>query len=377
MRKLLTAALMLVAATALAQDPLAQTVVLKLPGMEQAEVRKDIVYDGTRKLDLYRPPKVAGALPVVLFINGVGAPNFKEWGQYTSWPRLVASKGLAAISYQTEGDSAAQTDALLRYVREHAAELKIDAKRIAIWACSANGRVGTALVANQPADAFRAAVFYYALMETAPKHAELPVLLARAGLENPSLNRTIDRWAAQAVAMEAPVTLLTYPQGRHGFELVDDTDESRRIVQHTLEFLKHHLTATPSRVAKQPTPVEVDRMMQTDGVAKTIAWLHALHRRDPGAFVVHENYLNSTGYILLGEGKQADAVAVLELVTVLYPESANAHDSLGDAYEAAGEAAKAIVASERALELLDKTPPFRREAIRASAEAKLKRLRKM
>ena len=377
MRKLMFAALTLAATAALAQtDPLAQTVVLKLPGMESVDVRKDVVYDGTHKLDLYRPKNDASALPVVIFINGVGAPNFKEWGQYTSWPRLVAAKGLAAISYQTEGDSAGQTDALLRYVLEHAAELKIDPKRVAIWACSANGRVGTALIANQPADAFRAAVFYYALMETAPKHADLPVLIARAGLENPSLNRTIDRWAAQAVAMEAPVTLLTYPQGRHGFELVDDTDESRRIVRHTLEFLKHHLTSAPSKSAKQATPAEVERRMQTDGIAKTLAYLRELKKSQPDAFVVQENYLNSSGYILLGDKKKVEAVAFLELAASLYPESANAYDSLGDAYEATGDAAKAIAASERALALLDKSPPFQREAIRASAEGKLERLRK-
>src|SRR5687768_15454963 len=138
MRKL-AVLLSLAALPLFAQD---ETVVLKVPGMEKTEVRKDLRFDATRTFDLYRPNGAAAAVPVVVFINGVGRPDLKEWGQYTSWPRLVATRGIAAVTHQTEGnDAGPQVDALLRYLREHAGELKIDASRMAIWACSANGRI--------------------------------------------------------------------------------------------------------------------------------------------------------------------------------------------------------------------------------------------
>ena len=98
------------------------------------------------------------------------------------------------------------------------------------------------------------------------------------------------------------------------------------------------------------------------------AELHLLH-------VLQEPILNSLGYSLLAEKKTAEAVRMLELAAAWYPESANAHDSLGDAYEAAGRTAEAIRESERALALLDKAHPQRREGIRQSAEEKLKRLK--
>lgn len=78
----------------------------------------------------------------------------------------------------------------------------------------------------------------------------------------------------------------------------------------------------------------------------------------------------------MAEEKLADAVAILELVAATWPDSANAHDSLGDAYEAAGRPADAIRASERALALLDKVQGQQRDAIKRSAEDKLARLKK-
>ncbi|HEX2061428.1 MAG TPA: hypothetical protein VHK90_11865, partial [Thermoanaerobaculia bacterium] len=265
----------------------------------------------------------------------------------------------------------AQVDALLKHLRDHASALKLDASRIALWSCSANSRIGTALAQR---DGFRAAVFYYGAMTEAPKNRNLPVLVARAGLDALPLNQGIDRWVAQAVALDAPVTLITYPEGRHGFELLDDTHESRLIVTQTLDFLQHHLSnaATPR---KQPmTLAQLQTMISEHGVGRATARLAELRKTHPDAFVLQEQALNGIGYATL-EQRPADAVKIFELVVSMYPDSANAHDSLGDAYEAAGRREDAIREAERALALLDKAPPPRREGIRASAEGKLKRLR--
>ncbi|HEX7832005.1 MAG TPA: dienelactone hydrolase family protein, partial [Thermoanaerobaculia bacterium] len=273
---------------------LERTAVLKLPGMESVDVRTNIAYDGDLKLDLYRPRNASNALPVVIFLNGVGRPDLKEWGQYTSWPRLVAARGMAAITHQTSGtDLAPQAEALLRYVREHAAELRIDPKRIALWACSANSRLGTALVANH-AD-FRAAVFYYGLMEAAPKNDVTPVLVARAGLDALTLNDSIDRWVASAVALDAPVTLLTYPEGRHAFDVDQDTIESKRVIEQTLDFLKHYLTTGPTPRIEPMSMSQLQRLVREEGHARAIATLESFRKTHPKAYVLEEQALNSLG----------------------------------------------------------------------------------
>ncbi len=37
------------------------------------------------------------------------------------------------------------------------------------------------------------------------------------------------------------IELLNYPQGRHAFDIVDDTDEARAIIKRTLAFMQEHL----------------------------------------------------------------------------------------------------------------------------------------
>ncbi len=352
-----------------------ETVVLRVAGMDEIDVRKNVRYGAEHVFDLYRPPNTNAALPLVVFINGVGIPGIKDWGQYTSWPRLVATRGFAAVTYETSRDANAKdTDALFRFLREHANELKIDASRMAIWACSANARLGTQLLAAS--DAYRAAVFYYGAMDTAPKNITTPVYVTRAGLDSLTLNRSIDRWVTQAIAIEVPVTVVTYPEARHAFELLDDTAESRAIVEQTLDFLAFHLTTAPTPRKQPMTLAQLQQMIESDGLQRAIARLEELRKSHPATFVLQEGSLNGIGYALLADRKVADAIAILELVVKLNADSANAHDSLGDAYEAAGRAAEAIAESERALALLEKVSPARREGIRRSAEEKLARLKK-
>ncbi|CAL4869482.1 hypothetical protein MMA231_03774 (plasmid) [Asticcacaulis sp. MM231] len=59
-------------------------------------------------------------------------------------------------------------------------------------------------------------------------------------------------------------------------------------------------------------------------------------------FTLSEGALNDWGYRLLAVGKLKAAVRVFELTTQLYPASANAFDSLGEAYAKNGQASDAI-----------------------------------
>ncbi len=90
-----------------------------------------------------------------------------------------------------------------------------------------------------------------------------------------------------------------------------------------------------------------------------------------------EEQANLFGYELLTESP-ADAVLVLRLVAAVFPDSANAHDSLGEAYVRTGDTAKAITEYEAALATLDADPRIpapAKAAARANAEKQLAMLR--
>lgn len=74
-------------------------------------------------------------------------------------------------------------------------------------------------------------------------------------------------------------------------------------------------------------------------------------KTNPDSDLLDEAALNHAGYSLLRADKTADAISVFKLATTDYPNSANAYDSLGDAYAQAGQPEPAIAASRKELAL--------------------------
>lgn len=81
-----------------------------------------------------------------------------------------------------------------------------------------------------------------------------------------------------------------------------------------------------------------------------------LERNDSTRYRFDEELLNDLGYDLLGARRLKDAVAVFALGVEVFPQSANAHDSLGEGYAALGDTAAAIASYERALQLDPELP---------------------
>ncbi len=93
------------------------------------------------------------------------------------------------------------------------------------------------------------------------------------------------------------------------------------------------------------------RVLLAEGTAAALAHLRAAHEAAPDEAEETEETLNDFGYDLLGSGRIAEAIGVFQLGTELFPESANAFDSLGEAYLRGGQRAAAIRSYERALAL--------------------------
>jgi cytochrome c-type biogenesis protein CcmH/NrfG len=67
--------------------------------------------------------------------------------------------------------------------------------------------------------------------------------------------------------------------------------------------------------------------------------------------VVNENQMNRIGYDLLSARRVKDAIEVFKQNVSDYPQSANAYDSLGEAYMVNGDRDLAIKNYERSVEL--------------------------
>lgn len=92
-------------------------------------------------------------------------------------------------------------------------------------------------------------------------------------------------------------------------------------------------------------------VIQKDGMDAAIEQYRNLKAHQAGLYDFNESALNELGYTLLRMKKIDEAVKILELNVEAYPRSANAYDSLGEAYAAQGKREKAIASYKKSLEL--------------------------
>lgn len=280
------------------QDHISQKrAVYRIAGMEHAIVRKDVVYRTTNAgpltMDLYYPAATPGGarLPAVVLVAGyndigyekVFGVKFKEMGMSISWGQLIAASGLAAIAY-TNREPAEDLDALLRHVRDNTASLGIDGERVGVWACSGNVPLALSALMQSPApgperpglhvvrDNLRCGALLYGYMLdldgatgvaeaaaafrfTNPNagkslddlREDLPLFVVRAGQDElPNLNDSIDRFFVKALTLNRPITLVNHAEGPHSFDLLHDSETSRRIIRQVLDFLTSQLTPAGS-----------------------------------------------------------------------------------------------------------------------------------
>jgi dienelactone hydrolase len=171
-----------------------------------------------------------------------------------------------------------------------------------------------------------------------------------------------------------------FKDGRHGTEIFGPHPElPKEIVAWFTDTLITRPTDPTQPVTPKSTPMrDFWRKAETpDGVGTAVEMFHDSRSRDPHAKLFPEAQLNLLGYQYLQAGNNKAAIELFKLNTEAYPTSANTYDSLGDAYFADGQKDMALKASEKAIEMLaaDKSGADRKDAIRASAEQKIAKLK--
>ena len=87
------------------------------------------------------------------------------------------------------------------------------------------------------------------------------------------------------------------------------------------------------------------------GIDAAVAEYRSLKARGFGDLYTSEGDINTLGYRLLGRKRVPEAIEILKLNVEAYPTSANAYDSLGEAYFVSGNTAQAIQNYEKSLSL--------------------------
>lgn len=285
MHSVLTIILVITPISAVAQqnrDPAKTPVVYSVPGMTQAVVRSNVVFDNSTTaplaLDAYLPRDLRKGerRPAIIFISG--AERVRQWRWFVTWGQLAAAHGMIGIvpdkRYQRGLDGlrtgAADTEKLLAFLRTQGDALGVDPARICLWTFSAGGRLtSVGLQADKTnAQAVRCLVSFYGVLDMSGEVSSItneaereaflkryspvqalesliaagakspPVFLARAGKDVAFINNGIDRFVATGLRLNVPINLMNYADGEHGFDGFNDTPESRAIIKAALRWVQ-------------------------------------------------------------------------------------------------------------------------------------------
>jgi CubicO group peptidase (beta-lactamase class C family) len=113
----------------------------------------------------------------------------------------------------------------------------------------------------------------------------------------------------------------------------------------SFDWLDYGRYDDPERVARN----ELLHTYLEQGLDPAIAALEELMGEAPE--IATEQFVNGLGYFLLGERLYEGAIAIFELNRTAHPESANVHDSLGEAYLQNDQFEEAILSYQRAEDL--------------------------
>ncbi|HEY7497396.1 MAG TPA: hypothetical protein VH740_02725 [Vicinamibacterales bacterium] len=260
------------------------------------------------RMDVFRPANAARPLPALIFFNmATGAQRANPF--YKTWAEIAASKNLVAILPDLRSEGFEQDfEALVAHLTTNAAALGIDRERVAVYAGSGNVSRALPIVQNPKQTAIKAAVMYYGAAPITTFRRDLPLLVVRAGLDRPPLNRALADLVALAIGQNAPLTFVNYSGGHHAFEIFNDEEATREVIDRTIDFV--HRATEPAYQAsiRRGVPEATAAAHMTGGsFADAVAAYADLVKSRPDDPRLRLAY----GEALLGASRFADACAEL------------------------------------------------------------------
>ena len=209
------------------------------------------------------------------------------------------------------------------------------------------------------------------------KNAWLPLFTAAAADDQYGADFVpLMRWLAELTGNPRN-RFLGFPDGRHGTEIFGPHPElPRQIVEWWVDTL---VRAPADPKAEVPPPRSATARFwaaldEPGGVSRAVEIFREARKSDPNAFLFPEALVNQAAYERIAAGAAREAIELCRLNTEAYPASANAYDSLADAYLADGQTEAAMQAAHMAILKLpgDASSAERKALVRQSAERKLK-----
>ena len=144
--------------------------------------------------------------------------------------------------------------------------------------------------------------------------------------------------------------MIHFVADKHMVVVLDNTGQGQ-FLRPIIMSVVNILYGKPYETAKVPIGDLIAKTAVEKDVQAAIKQYRELKASGSKEYNFGEDQLNNAGYQLLRAGKAKDAVEIFRLNVEMFPEGFNTYDSLGEAYEAAGDKELAIKNYKRSVEL--------------------------
>ena len=226
--------------------------VVGVEGSTSVVVRSFSLPNG-KTAEVYYPSldEVSTPVPGVVFVAGnpdtqVISETGRPWmhsSQAMGWARLCAENGLIAITYENDGKPVACLRVVGEWLKQNSVDIGVDSERIGTW--SASDGCAAAIEEYQTGHQAFAGIrpyfgvfFYGDLMLKSDHDTSIPLMVVRVANDSWADGRLIERFVERLRERGGTVLFQTHQSGSHSFDTRGDSEETRRIIHETIEFMK-------------------------------------------------------------------------------------------------------------------------------------------
>jgi len=216
--------------------------------------------------DVYRASNNAPAddalRPAVVFVHGGPRPPGVEWRPrdqpvFVGYGSIAAAAGVVGVVLEHHMASLAECAAAADEIAIGLDEVRqlpgVDPNRVALWFFSGSGLLAADWLRDSPAW-LTCLALTYPVLQTLPEwgveprfdptlavsdSGELPILLTRVGRDRPEFVAGVHAFVEAAHG--ANLEIIDVPDGRHGFDMLDHTDEARSAVTRAMTWVLAHV----------------------------------------------------------------------------------------------------------------------------------------
>jgi acetyl esterase/lipase len=198
------------------------------------DITKDIIYKNTKDkplpMDIYKPAGITKGtkLPAIIFVHGEGTEriigNAKEWSLYRSYGKFAASNNFIGVTFNRSRmnlnfkNAPKYIKCLISYYGLHDISTRIKAFN------------------KEYED-------YYPENYLPGDFADIPPLLIVKAEKDKvkGVNKSIDKLISIAKARNLKFEYIVHSTGKHAFDALNDNDETRVVIDKTLQFIKKNI----------------------------------------------------------------------------------------------------------------------------------------